>query len=145
MFLNELVIIGDITEYGFCGGGVVTTLGQQLLFFAIGFVVLIYQKLGNITSYIVNGYRIKGVYSFEPIGIELKHTLVKLGVVGVSVFDFKLYNITIHSLTYIAPLVKGSGFASHTADVNITLVSVIGGGEKHRVVPYLFYDIITSK
>jgi hypothetical protein len=56
----------------------------------------------------VNGYAIKGVYSLEPITVELKNLFVKTAVVGISVLDFKLYNISVEPLAYISPFIKDS-------------------------------------
>lgn len=144
VFLVKGSIFGEETKDALCGGGVVATLGVEVVGVAevaVGFGEGDFTM--NISTNIVNGQGVKRIDTLEPIAVELKDLYIKRGVVGIAIGDFKLFNISVHLLGNVAKLAEGAGLATHTADIDFSLVCVVGGGEQHRVVPYLFYNKVT--
>jgi hypothetical protein len=85
---------------------------------------------------------IKRIDTLEPIAIKLEHTHIKVGIVGEGVVDFVLLDISVHRLGNVAEVVHHTSATFEAAHIQLSLGGVIGGYEKHRIMPNLLNNII---
>nr|DAJ82874.1 MAG TPA: hypothetical protein [Caudoviricetes sp.] len=145
MFLFKLGFACNILEQGFRSGGVVSAIGEQSELFAkVCILIGVAKSLVRIPSYIVNFDIFKGVERLKPIGIERKHTLIKIAVAGVTVLHFVGFKFLRHQGDDVKPLALYNMLAFHAADVDFLFVGIVGGIEQHLVVPRFTNDKIMA-
>jgi hypothetical protein len=141
MLLDKIIVTGNISVNGFGSGGVIASLAIQTMLVAVGLILGSESDfLVDMTTNVMYLHSVQGIDTLEPIAVELKHLYIERGVVGESVLDFVLFDISVHGSRDIAELVQNATAASHATHIQVTLVSVIRSSEQHRVVPNLLHN-----
>jgi hypothetical protein len=138
VFLLKRGVLADKAEQGFGGGGVVASVRIEVIVLAELFVFTgKADELVGISSNIVNGDIIKGVYGLKPFAVKIENFFVKCAIVGESTFDIEKAEKSAHILGDISPLFKADFLCPHSVDINGALFCIVSGGKQFRIVPNL--------
>lgn len=145
MVFLEVGVTAYELVHGFGGGAVVTVFGETLVFLAEPLVLIIHEELVSHAPNIVNRDFIERIDALEPVAVELKHSLVKGGVVSVGADDRVGFEVTAHLRADIAELVKSGEMRAHGENIERALVGVVSSLKQRQVMPNLLDDKLTAQ